>query len=176
MPKKKINPVIDLGARYILLVILGLFNLKLIYLLFTPLTIYPVFWILFLFDKGTTLFPGGIIFSQGVYFEIIKACVAGAAYYLLLILNLSTPMDLKKRVKSIGFILSAFLILNIARIIVFAELFAFGYEYFDSTHLITWYFGSTALLIAVWFLNVRLFKIKSIPIYSDAMGLIKKIK
>lgn len=176
MPKEKASSVINLGARYFALVLLGLFNLKLIYFVFAPLTIYPVFWILFLFDNGTTLLPGNIIFSQGFYFEIIQACIAGAAYYLLLILNLSTPMNWKKRAESLTFIIIAFLLLNIIRIIVFAELFSLGYQYFDVAHILVWYLGSTVLLIAVWFVNVRLFEIKSIPVYSDAMGLINNIK
>lgn len=169
------NSVTNLGIRYLILILLGLFNLKLIYFIFTPLTIYPVFWILSLFDTGTTLLPGSIIFSQGFYFEIINACVAGAAYYLLLILNLSTPMDWKKRIKSLVFILSVFLILNVARIIIFAWLFVLGYQYFDTTHLLVWYLGSTILLIAVWFINVWMLEIKSIPVYTDVRKIIDEI-
>ena len=159
----------NLISRYVVLLLFGLFNLALFYIIFTPLTIYPVVWILTLVDSGTTLLEGNLIFFRDVpeLIEIIPACVAGAAYYLLLILNLTTPMNTKTRVKSISFLLLSFLVLNIVRILIFIAIAASGSQYFDVAHRFVWYFGSTVLVVLLWFLNVWIFKIKNIPIYTD---------
>ena len=173
MKKKE---VIELFVRYVILVALGIGNLWVFYFVFTPLTVFPVYWMLYLFGSGVKLLEGNIIFISGIYAEIIPACIAGAAYYLLLILNLSTPMKLNKRAKSIGFLLGVFLILNISRILFFSALAINGVGYFDVAHELVWYFGSTIMLVVVWFVNVWVFNIKSVPIYTDASNLIREIK
>ena len=118
-----------------------------------------------------------IIFSEGgIIIDLIPACIAGAAYYLLLILNLTTPMKLNKRLRSMLFLFATFLILNIIRIVIFSVLLANGYSYFDLAHKITWYFTSTALVVLIWFSNVKLFKIKQIPVYTDFKIIYKKIR
>jgi len=161
---------IDLIVRYLLLLIIPLGGLFILYKIFTPLTVYPVYFILKSIYNATLL-EGNIIFFKGHYAEIIGACVAGAAYYLLLILNLTTPMHIKKRAKSILFLLISFLVINIIRIIVFGILFTKGYQYFDMAHEMTWYFGSTLIVILVWFSNVYLLKIRAVPIYTDMSNL-----
>jgi exosortase/archaeosortase family protein len=167
--------VIGLILRYLTLVILAIPNLYLFYKIFTPATVYPVFYALkYLYNA--TLLPGNVVFFKGYYANIIPACIAGAAYYLLLILNLTTPMPVKKRIKSIVFLLLAFLFINIGRIILFATLFSTGYKYFDLTHMLTWYIGSTFLVLAIWFSSTAIFKIKEIPIYSDLRNLFKDTK
>lgn len=171
----KSNDVYNLLSRYLILIILGVF-ISFIYLLFSYLTIYPVYWLLHLVDGGTRLFAGSTIFFKGFYADIVSACVAGAAYYLLLILNLATPMGLKTRIRSVGFMLGSFLVLNIIRIFVFALLLVYGQQYFDSLHIATWYFGSTILVVGVWFLTAFLFKIKEIPIYTDLTNLVSEIR
>jgi len=165
--------------RYLILIILGVPNLYLFYAVFTPLTIKPTFMFLSWVDPMSYLVAGttNVIFFKGYFASIIPACVAGAAYYLLLILNLTTPMDsVKKRIGSITFILGAFLLLNLLRIFIFAMLLAKGYQYFDLTHTATWYFGSTVLVVLIWFSNVLIFRIKSIPIYSDLKQIYSDIK
>jgi len=165
---------IGLIARYISLAILPLGGLYLFYAIFTPLTVYPVYFFLHKL-YGAQLLAGNIIFFKGYYAEIVQACVAGAAYYLLIILSLTIPLDIKKRIKSISFILISFLIINILRITIFGMLFSYGYKYFDIAHELTWYFGSTIIVVLVWFSNVWLFKIKSIPIYTDMANLFADI-
>lgn len=153
-------------SRYLFLLIIAFPALKIFYLIFTPLTVYPVAFIL---EKlySAILFPGNILFFKGYYAAIIPACVAGAAYYLLLILAFSTPMEISKRIKVIIFTLGGFLILNVTRIVVFAMLLKIGYQYFDLTHLAVWYIGSTLLVATLWFLAVFIFNIKTIPFYTD---------
>lgn len=74
------------------------------------------------------------------------------------------------------FTISLFFILNVTRIVVFGALLYKGYEYFDLTHKLTWYIGSTAMVVAIWFLNIALFRIRTIPILTDTTGIIKDIK
>ena len=159
--------------RYFTLLLFAAY-ISIFYKIFTPATIYPVFWILNSL-YGAKLLEGHTIFFNGYYAEIIPACVAGAAYFLLLILNLSTPMHFKKRIKSLIFLNLTFLILNIIRIVVFALLLPYGYKYFDLAHTLVWYFGSTILIILVWFGNVGLFKINTIPVYTDFRDIYKDI-
>lgn len=161
--------------RYFLLLILPLGNLWLFYTVFTPATIYPVYWILHKL-VGAELLIGNVLFIKGYYAEVIGACIAGAAYYFLAILNLSTPMKIGKRVKSLIFLFVTFLVLNIIRIIIFAELFSVGYRYFDITHALVWYFGSTILVVLVWFANILLFNVNAVPIYTDVSALFRAIK
>lgn len=193
--------LVSLSSRYFILILVGLPNLFLFYFLFTPLTFYPVFFILQKmfsavistgettiacttilssklipnFLSGLACFDTTILF-KGYYASIIPACIAGSAFYLLTILNLTTPMSKRTRIKSLIFLISTFLILNIARILVFAVLFVKkGYAYFDLAHAATWYFGSTILVVIIWFANILLFKIKSVPIYTDFKEITKDI-
>jgi exosortase/archaeosortase family protein len=196
MEKPSITSILQ---RYLLLLILGLGNLFIFYLILTPLTIYPVFFLINQFYDAVLLsgaqtqiceiFSNSLPFLQNIlcikttiffedyYANIIPACIAGSAYYLLLILNLSTPMSISKRVKSLLFLLGLFLLLNIIRIFSFAMFFASkNYEIFNIAHVSSWYFGSTLLVILLWFSNIYLFKIKSIPVFTDIKTLINQIK
>ncbi len=187
--------------RYSFLLLLGLGGLFVFYTIFTPLTIYPVFRTLDAIygaellrgditkacDILTNLNAPGIItntacmnttiFFKGYFASIIPACIAGSAYYLLFILNLTTPMEKKKRFYSLIFLSFLFLILNVARISIFAAIFASkGFEIFNLAHAATWYFGSTVLVVLIWFSNVIIFKIKGVPIYTDVKTIINQIR
>ncbi len=166
----------EIIIRYAVLIIIGLFDLAVFYTIFTPLTVYPVFKILSTIDKTTFLLAPNIISLRDFYFNLIPACIAGAAYYFLCILNLTTPMSLKKRVKSLGFLLGAFLSTNIFRILIFIWLAIIGFPYFDVTHRFVWYTGSTIFVVALWFIQVWLFKIENIPVYTDIKSLMKSIQ
>jgi len=150
--------------------------MAILYIIFTPLTVSPVYWLLKKIYADTVLLGTTTLYFQDNYANIVEACVAGAAYYLLLILNLTTPMPLLKRLKSIIFILVVFLVFNILRIVIFARLLVTGADYFDTAHQITWYFGSTVLVIIVWFVNVLLLDIRTIPIYTDVKSLVREIR
>ncbi len=163
-----------LVGRYSLLLIFGFF-ISIFYFIFTPLTVYSSFFILSKVMEEVRLVPevisfvnpATVIFFKGYFARIIPACVAGSAYYLLLILNLSTPMSYGKRAKTLAFSLILFFLLNVARIAVFAVLVPQGYAYFDLAHELTWYIGSTFMVVVIWFLSVFIFKISEIPLYSD---------
>ena len=162
---------IGLFSRYILLLLLGAFNLWIIYAIFTPLTVYSVFGFLKSIDSNTSLLIGNVVAFRGVDAQLLPSCIAGSAYYLLLILNLTTPMKLTKRLGNISFLMFIFLLFNILRILIFIGLAANGSPYFDQAHQFVWNFGSTIMVVAVWFFSAYIFKIESIPIYSDIKNL-----
>lgn len=170
----KSGEVVGLITRYLILFIIAIFNIAIFYDIFTPLTVWPTFAVL-KHLYSAQLLEGNVIFFKGYYANILPACVAGAAYYLLLILNLTTPMHIGKRIKSILFLMISFLIINTARIITFAMIVFVGYQYFDLAHMLTWYLGSTLIVVAVWFVNVWIFKIEAIPIYTDTFRIFQDI-
>jgi exosortase/archaeosortase family protein len=173
--KKTSKQFIDILIRYAILIIVALPNFWLFYLIFTPLTIYPIYFLLSLFFDPSLV--RNIIFIDEFPIELIPACIAGSAYYLLLILNLSTPkIKLKKRAKMILFSFTSLLILNILRIFLLSLVFVSGNSLFDIAHKLFWYLGSTIFVVGIWFIEVKLFKIKEIPFYSDMKFLYKKSK
>ena len=164
----------SLIIRYFLLVFLSLSNLYIFYLILTPLTVYPVYFLLSIFFNVSLQL--NTIFINGFAIEIISACVAGSAYYLLLILNLSIPkIAFKKRLKMVLFAFSSLLILNILRIFLLVYVLLISPFLFDITHKIFWYLISIFFVVGIWFIEVKLFKIKQIPVYSDVKFLIKEI-
>ena len=173
-PKKKSKPVLDIVLRYLILILISFNSLWIFYFVFTPLTIYPVYSFMSLFFD-TSLF-GNIVFVDNLAVEFIRACIAGSAFYLLLILNLSTPkINLKKRIIMILISFASLLILNIVRISLLIFIFFYGFAFFDITHIFFWYFMSVIFVVIIWFAEVKYFKIKEIPFYSDIKYLYKKI-
>jgi len=158
-------------VRYLILLVLGIFY-KLFYLIFFYLTILPSYFLLKLLYEVSL--NGYILKVAGTEIGIVSACVAGSAYYLLLILNLTTEMSAKQRVRSLFFSLFLLLAINIFRIFLFSVLLVEDSAYFDLLHLLFWYFMSIFLVVAIWFFTAWLFKIKKIPIYSDLRFLFKR--
>ena len=159
----------DVFLRYAVMLLLAVSGLWIFYAVFTPLTVYPVYFLLDLFF-GASL-SGNIVTVYSCFpIEIIEACVAGSAYYLLLILNLSTPgIVLKKRLKIILESFLALLIINILRIFFLSIMYVSGSGLFDITHKIFWYFANIFFIVGIWFFMVKSFKLKEIPFYSDIM-------
>tara|TARA_Y100000310_G_scaffold86397_1_gene83245 strand:+ start:5100 stop:5633 length:534 start_codon:yes stop_codon:yes gene_type:complete len=160
--------------RYLILLGLSL-NLYLIYKIFTPLTISVVSFLLKLvypvIVSGTK-----ILINYVITIDIVPACVAGSAYLLLLILNLFVEMRIRQRIYSILFSFALLFVFNVLRIFILSILLVNGFQYFELTHKLVWYVLSTIFVIGIWFLVVKLFSIKKIPIYSDVKYIIKSIK
>ncbi len=169
--------ILDIILRYAILIVAAIANLWIFYLVFTPLTVLPVFWLLDLFYDALLVSGRIILINRMIPIELIEACIAGAAYYLLLILNLSTPgIKLNKRVKMIALSFIFFLVVNILRIFILSLVAVSGSSFFDITHIFFWYALSTVFVVAIWFAEVKIFKIKEIPFYSDLRLLYKKLK
>lgn len=165
----------DLLIRYIILLVIALPGLGLFYIIFSPLTIYPVYFLLNLFYDATL--AGTSIFLPGLEIEIIKPCIAGSAYSLLLMLNLATPgIKIKKRIKVLVISFLSLLVLNILRIFLLSVLATKNVVYFDLVHMLFWYVLSVVFVLAIWIYLIKRFKIKKIPFYSDIKSLYKLTK
>jgi exosortase/archaeosortase family protein len=159
--------------RYLFILIIGL-GMSILYIILTPMTIYPSSFILGIFYP--TSIQGNSIIVNNIPIILVPACVAGSAFYLLILLNLSTPMNSKKRILSIIFSLLLFLIINVLRIVIFSALFVNSFQYFDFTHKLFWHILSGVIVFLVWIFTIKSLKIKEIPFYTDLIFLYKKSK
>ncbi len=170
------NKIRYLLFRYAFILVVSFPNLFIFYFLFTPLTIYSSYFLFSLFFE-TIISGNSILISECFKIEFIDACIAGSAYYLLFILNLSTPnIKIKDRLSVLFLSFFIFFIFNILRIFFLGLLLINNSPLFESIHKTLWYFGGALFVAGIWFFNVRLFKIKEIPFYSDLKFLYKKIK
>ena len=170
---KQSKRIIGLFTRYFLLLLAGMGNLYIFYKILTPLTIKSAGAIISLFTKTTII--GNMIFTKGVIIEIVPSCVAGAAFYLLFLLIFSTAeVKPKKRFMVIITATAILFLLNIFRI-TFLTLIV-DKAYFLLTHWILWNLASTIFVVAIWFSIVKIYKIKSIPVYSDIKYLASLVK
>jgi exosortase/archaeosortase len=173
---KDSRKTIGLFLRYIVLIILGLGNLHIFYYLLTPLTIRSVSAGLNIFSEAVLV--DNMIYFNGVIIEIIPACVAGAAFYLLVILTMSTfKIKPLVRAKIIITSITSLFVLNILRILILASFI--GSSQFTVLHWMFWHLISTLFIVVIWLSHIKIYKIKTIPIYSDMkylMGLIKPRK
>ncbi|MDE1848582.1 MAG: pacearchaeosortase [Nanoarchaeota archaeon] len=177
MKKRLRLKIFNISLRYLLLILIAVPNLWLFYFVFTPLTVYPVYLVLRLFFDVTLLGNNVLLLNNIIPIELIRACIAGSAYYLLLILNLSiSDIKIKKRTEMILLSFLALLVLNIIRIIVLTLIFMAGYSFFNLAHEIFWYVLSTIFVVGIWFAEIKIYKIKEIPLYSDIKYLIRIIK
>lgn len=162
--------------RYFLIALLSLNGLYLFYIVFTPLTIYPIYLFYKVFYNAT-LSGSTIIFPFKAHIEIVFSCIAGSAYFLLFALNIAIPsIKLNKRLRMMAFAFGVFLLINIIRIIFLGELFLARSSLYEISHLIFWYFLSTIFIVCIWFAEIKIFKIKQIPFYTDIKYIISKIK
>ena len=167
------NSIRGLIFRYLLLVLVAMIGFKIFYFIFLPLTIYPLYFLFKIFLEINLV--GNVFFIGNLSIGIIGACVAGSAYSLLFILNLSIPnVKISKRLKMIGFSFGIFFLINILRIFVLSLMYVTDSSWFEIAHKLFWYLGSTLFVILIWFWEVYLFKIKSVPIYTDLKHLYLK--
>jgi len=160
-----------LFLRYIVLIVIAL-NINLIYDLLLPITLYASYFLIHLFYQDALISGPSTISLGSSDISLIAACIAGSAYLLLIILNLSTPMNKKQRFYSLLFMIGLFFILNIMRIALFSHLSASGSSYFEELHKLSWYFASTILVVMIWFSGIKIYKIKGIPFFTDGKDII----
>jgi exosortase/archaeosortase family protein len=144
-------------------------------LILTPITLHISYFFFNIFVPSAIV--GAKIVTVMDSFELIPACVATSAYLLLAILILLTKgISLSERFQMFVYGSLAILAFNILRI----ELLLLAYfrleTAFDTIHLFVWKFMSTAFVVLLWLGLARLYKVKTIPVYSDLrhiMGMIK---
>ena len=78
-----------LFARYLVVLLLSFNGLFVIYYVFSPITFYLSLYSLSLFGNVSGFFLEKLIVFNSINIELVNACIAGAAYYLLIFLNLS---------------------------------------------------------------------------------------
>lgn len=162
--RKSNKQLIGLFLRYILIVIAGLGNLAIFYKIFTPITTKALKLILNLFTP-TTL-SASTLSLPNLTIELIPACIAGSAYYLLFILNLATPgVKPDKRIKILLLSFASIFVMNTLRILLLIAINQTAY--FQAVHWFFWYVLSTIFVIAIWVFITMRFKIKKIPVYED---------
>lgn len=147
--------------------------LQLYYIIFTPLTVYGSYLLLSFYNPNVI---GDTLFINKWTFDIVSACVAGFAYFFLLVLVLLTK-DIKflNKIKMILLGFALIYLFNIIRIAVLILIsINLGFGVFDKIHMIFWNLFSGAYVALVWIFLVLIFKIKSIPIYDDIKYLFKK--
>jgi len=150
--------------RYFILVLSALFS-KIFYTVFFLPTFYSVYFLLKLVYSVSLL--NATIAFKTKEIELIDACIAGSAYFLLFILNLSTPMKSRKRIKVFVFDFGLFFLFNIIRISTLSALYFSDFVLFETFHLFFWYFGSVFFVFLIWLFTIKLFDIKEIPFFSD---------
>ena len=125
---------------------------------------------------GAYSIPHAIQILGGTTINIVKYCVTSSAYYLLAILTILTKgISITKKIKM--FLIGSLLIfiMNIARIIfLIIIMIRSNQELFQLTHNTLSAALSIFYVILVWIFLSIIFKVKSIPIYTDIKDLIKK--
>lgn len=166
----------DLALRVILALILGIFY-QAYYAIFKPLTLNLSYFFLKMIDDSAVLLDDKIV-TATLTLTFIDACVAAAAYLLLSMLILTTKdIDWRKRIKMFLYGSLLILIFNIARIeLLFFALLRLDYSAYSTLHMFIWKFLSTVYVFGVWVFLIRKFRVKTIPVYSDFMHLLKLIK
>lgn len=169
------NKSLSLIVRYLLIFLAGLANLSIFYKIFYPLTFYLSSFFLSLFGEVINFYAIKLIMFNQTAIELVNACVAGSAYYLLFILVLSTAnIPFFKRISMLIFSFASLLLLNVLRILLMGLIA--GTSYFESVHMLFWYVISILFVVCIWFLTVKLFSVKEIPVYSDLKYLVDKTK
>lgn len=171
------NYIPGLILRYSLVLLSAIGSFSIFYIIFTPLTFYPVLFILKFFYGAVGDFESLLVYANGFSIQIIGACVAGAAYFLLFALNLMTKgIKFRDRIKIMLFSFFSLLAVNIIRIIILSALLINSSGLFDTAHFIFWNFLSTIFVVLIWLLIVRIYRIKEIPLVSDAAYLAKWVR
>jgi len=110
-------------------------------------------------------------------FVFVPACTAASAYLLLAFLILLTkdikPIDRLQMFVYGGLALLAF---NIIRIEVLLWFFFRQNAMFETVHLFIWKFMATAFVALLWVALAKIYRVKSVPVYSDIAYLVKEIR
>lgn len=139
----------------------------------TPITIYGSYILLVSFFDVAV--KGKILLVNGFPFDIVEACVATTAYYLLwLLCFLTKDIKLKIRFKLLfyGFLLIFGMNLIRISLLVFIAM-KYGFAWFTLVHLAFWNFVTGIYVALVWIFLVMKFRVYGIPVYDDLRTLYK---
>lgn len=129
----------------------------------------------FLEKSGAEPEPGSFSVSYAISIlggeatiNIVKYCVTASAYYLLALFCIITwNITLWKRF--LIFLIGSALIfgMNLARIVILIVTLLSNEEAFQAAHFALNFLLSVVYVVLVWFLLSVLFKVKTVPFYSD---------
>jgi len=164
------NRVLGIVFRYLLSLILSLDSLFIFYFVLTPLTVYFSYFLLSIFYQ--VMMQGSALLINDSVILLNEACIAGSAYFLLALLNLTTPgIKTVQRMRIFLFGASILFAFNLLRILVFSALFVNGFALFDLLHLFVWNVLSVLVVVMIWLISVNRFRLKGIPVISDLIYL-----
>lgn len=155
-----------LVIRIVIALALFLIPINIFYLIYLKPTLVYSFLTLSVYNP--ILWNDSLIINNDIL-KFVPACIASIAYYLLAVLILFTK-DLSFKKMFQIFVLGSLIIFiaNIIRIdLLIIILLEFGVDWFNKLHLLIWRFLSTIFVVIVWIFLTKLFKIKTIPVYSD---------
>lgn len=168
--------IIDIATRYLILLLASSNSFWIFYFLLTPATLQATAFLLKFFYP-VKVYGNAMLLKNEIIISMVKACVAASAYYLFLILNLTTAgIKFSKRILIFLFDISLFFVLNIARIAILAIMQLNNLAFFDITHKIFWYGISTAYVVLIWLATIKIFKIRAVPVYSDVRFLLNEVR
>ena len=168
-------PLLSIVIRYALALAASYNGLFIFYYLFTPATLYAVYYTLGLFFS-VTLEGSRILFSDFAI-VLIPACIAGSAYYILFVLNMIMPnIGYKKRIGMVAFSFASLFVLNVLRIFSLAIMASYNLLFFSLAHKFFWYFLNIVMIVVIWFAEVLIFNVRGIPFCSDACQVCSSIK
>ncbi|MBI2670490.1 pacearchaeosortase [Candidatus Woesearchaeota archaeon] len=143
------------------------------------LTMFIPFIVLIILNYDVRfLYESKTLLVNGIDLEFVRACIATSAYYLLALLILTTKgIGIKNSVKM--FLIGSLLIfvMNVLRVtLLILVVINLGLDWFNLIHMTFWYILSSVYVFLVWLFLIKLYKIKNIPIYSDAKYLIASLR
>ncbi len=139
----------------------------------TPITVYGSYILLVSFLD--IVMKENFLIVNGFPFEIVEACVATTAYYLLwLLCFLTKDIKLKIRLKLLlyGFLLILGMNLFRVALLVFIAM-KYGFAWFTLVHLAFWNFVTGIYVALVWIFLVMKFRVYSVPVCDDLRTLYK---
>lgn len=165
----------ELALRILAALALGIFR-SIFYIIFTPLTLHWSYFFFNIFVPESAL-VGTKLLTFTNSFDFVPACTAASAYMLLAFLVLLTK-DIRpvERLKMFVYGSLAILAFNLVRIELLLFFFFKFNQAYPAVHLFFWKFMSTVFVVAVWLILAKIYKIKSIPIYSDLKYILRQIK
>ena len=174
MISKKCVELSRIVSRYILITLVSIFGFSIFERLLTSPTIHALVGLLKIFYNEIIL-EGAYIYVNGQGFEITTTCVMGIIYWLLFILVFATAgLKVEKRFCVLAFAWLSVFIFNIMRMLFLVSIAQ--KPYFNGVH---WLFENVIaiiLVILVWTATIRLFKIKTVPFYSDLKVLKQELR
>ncbi len=165
------NLILRILLAFLLTIFRQIFNT-----IFAPLTMFWSFYLFNIFVPGSVL-EGVKLITPTNTFSFIPACTAASAYLLLsLLILLTKDISWENRLKMFISGSLAILFFNLIRIEILLFFFYKLTNIYPLIHLFFWKFMSTLYVVFVWIILSKVYKVKSIPAYSDIKHLIRLIK